>query len=391
MTRVAARLATVPAPQPPPSGGTTERGVRVLHLIASMNGGGAERQLAMLAGAQMRDGHDVHVALHSGGSTLPLLEGSGAQLHWLPPRGNHDARLLVDVARVVRALSPDLIQTWLPQMDVVGGTVARALGVPWILSERSSAGAYPATLKSRLRRVVARNASAVVANSATGSDVWAHHAPGTRPRFVVRNAIDYGAIRAARLEDPLGLGRYVLYAGRLQALKNIPVVLTALRRVVSGCPDVSAVLCGEGPERHLVDAAVADEGFSGKLRYLGFRPDVWALMREAAALVSVSLVEGQPNVVLEAMAAGCPLVVSDIPSHREIVDETCAWIVPPNDPDAVAEALLDATRNPARAARLAAAAQLRVQAYTPEAAAAQYGEIYGRVVASARAARGGGR
>jgi glycosyltransferase involved in cell wall biosynthesis len=356
-----------------------------------MDGGGSERQLAMLAGAQRRDGHDVHVALRSGGSTLPILEASGARLHWLPRRRNHDARLLFDVARVVRAVAPDLVQTWLPQMDVVGGAVARALGVPWILSERSSGGAYRASPKFRLRRAVARSASAVVANSSGGAEFWADHSPPSRPRFVVRNAIDSGAIRGARVAAPLGLGRYVLYAGRLDPLKNIPVVLTALRRVLAECPDLQAVMCGAGPEQHRVDAAVADGEFGGKLRSLGFRSDVWGLMREATAFVSVSVVEGQPNVVLEAMAAGCPVVVSDIPAHREIVDDSCAWVVPANDPDAVAAALLDVVRNPTRAARLAAAAQRRIQSYTLEAAAAQYGEIYRRVVESARARRGGAR
>ena len=85
--------------------------------------------------------------------------------------------------------------------------------------------------------------------------------------------------------------------------------------------------------RAAVEAAVAGLGLADRVRLVGFVPDAWAWMKRASVLVSPSLFEGHPNVVLEAAACGCPLVVSDIPAHREFLDGENAVLVDTGDPD----------------------------------------------------------
>jgi glycosyltransferase involved in cell wall biosynthesis len=99
-------------------------------------------------------------------------------------------------------------------------------------------------------------------------------------------------------------------------------------------------------------------------------------MKRADTLVSTSLFEGSPNVVLEAMACACPLVVSDIPAHRELLDEETAILVDPHNPRSVADGILQALSDRSAAARRAAAAQMRVQRYSLASVARQYRDLY---------------
>ena len=135
-----------------------------------MAGGGAERQVTYLARELGRLGWDAHVAVVRRGPNWRRLEASGAVVHELQARGSYDPRLLGQLRRLVQAVKPDLIQTWLLQMEVLAGWTALSSRTPWIFSERSSAGAYPPTVKNVLRRHMAGRADAIVSNSAAGDE-----------------------------------------------------------------------------------------------------------------------------------------------------------------------------------------------------------------------------
>src|SRR5438132_4429261 len=108
----------------------------------------------------------------------------------------------------------------------------------------------------------------------------------------------------------------------------------------------------------------------------GYIPDIWRWMKRASMLVSVGFFEGRPNAVLEAMACGCPLVVSDIPAHREFLDENSALLVKPHEPVAMAEALRDVLAYPQDAARRAQVAQGEVARWSTPVIACQYARVY---------------
>jgi glycosyltransferase involved in cell wall biosynthesis len=346
--------------------------MRILHLIPTLGGGGAERQLAYLAGGLRALDCDVHVGIQRGGSNLPLLEAAGATVHPLETRSNYDPVNLLRIVRLIRRVKPDFVQTWLTQMDVMGGAAAILTGTPWIVSERSSGAHYPRDFRHFLRRVLARRAKAVIANSKGGFEFWKTCAA---PQFMVPNAVPHAAIAAAERDlDDYGASQVILFAGRFDEVKNLDNLVRALAKVVRE-RDAVALLCGAGPLEEQVRAAIDAAGCSGRIRLLGFRDRVTSLMKRADVLVAVSWFEGHPNVVIEAAAAGCPLVLSDIEAHR-FFDDRSALFAPPGDADAIAAAIAASLDDPAAARARACQASELVREWSVERASSAYLRIY---------------
>ena len=358
--------------------------MKVLHCIPGMGGGGAERQLAYLAGPLAALGWSVHVALGTGGPNLERLTAGGAMVHRLTAAGNHDPRLAWRLARLIARERPDVVQVWFVQMEVLGGIAAELTGTPWVLSERSAAQAYPPSPKNRARVLIARRADAIVANSAAGEAYWKARAPRV-PRFVIPNALPLDEIDAVSPSVSPGIqvkpgDSVVLFAGRFGPEKNVDSLVAALQEVVRR-PRTMAVLCGDGPLREGLQAAIAGARLDDRILMPGYVEDLWPLMKRADAIVSVGLFEGHPNAVLEAMASGRPLVVSDIAAHRAILDDRSAFWVDPRDAVNIATTLIRVLDDPAEASARAAAARARVTGWSIRQAAAQYDHVYRQVLA----------
>ena len=108
-------------------------------------------------------------------------------------------------------------------------------------------------------------------------------------------------------------------------------------------------------------------------------------MKAADAFVSVSYLEGQPNAVMEAMACGCPLVVSDIPMHREFLDEETALLVDPDDADAIARAIEAVLSDPEAARRRSEKARELAAQWSISEMAQQYDRVYSECLKRRRA------
>jgi glycosyltransferase involved in cell wall biosynthesis len=356
--------------------------LRILHLIPNFTGGGAERQLALLAPELSRIGTEVHVAFCQVGlnsaANFDLFAHSDVKLHHIARHRSHDPTILLRLLKIIRSIKPDLIQTWILQMDVLGGLAARMSGVPFVVSERSSALAYPPTLKHWLRTQVGRFAITIVANSQDGANYWR---PWATRIEVIRNGLALDLIRSSAKVEPAVLGlpenaRLILCAGRLSPEKNVGTLVEALDKVLTQNPDCIAILFGEGELRQKVQARVELVQARGRIYLHGYTNNLWNWMRRAAAFVSISHFEGSPNAVLEAMAIGCPLVVSSIPQHREILDDSTALFCNPNSVADVSGSICKALNDPSAAAARAEVAQKRSAEWSIEKTAQQYLKLY---------------
>lgn len=355
----------------------------ILHLIPTLEGGGAERQLSMLAPELSRRGASVHVGTRRRGVYATPLLVPGISMHSLGDHRGLNPRLLGTIHSLLRAIQPDIVQTWLPQMDILGGIACRWRGIPWILSERVSERAFRESgALFGIRRFLGRRACAVVANSDAGAGYWRALAPVSTPVAVVRNAVDVSAVRCAPPVQDATTGaaqRLILVVGRLHRQKAMEIVLQALPRV-SRSPEFRVLILGDGPQRPWLEGMIRDFGLADRVAMLPYKPDWWGLLKAASALVSVSRYEGHPNVVLETMAAGCPLIVSDIPEHREFLNETSALLVPPEDPPALAQAINCVLRDGQAARRRADIAGERLSELSVAAVTDAYEAVYQQVL-----------
>lgn len=359
--------------------------------------GGAQRVHLMLALELLRRGEQVHVLETGRGRFTEELEAHGvpAGRIELPPAlrryggstaGGRAVRAALALpghwwrlARRLRATT-DVVHVGSQRGILVIGPAARLarVGLVWHVH-----GWRPPQALNVLGRLIAHRTVAVT------EDVAAElpRVPRRPAPTVVPNAVDdrYFAVEPAPVSPP-----YLLTAARLDPNKGIDVLLRALQRVRATRPEVRAVIAGEATEGHEAYAeslrALRDElGLADAVELAGFVGDLRPLLAGATLYVQPSRREGFGLAVVEAMAAGLPVVVSDVDITRLVADGRTGVRVPPDDPQALADAVLALLDDPDRARILAAAGRDAAREHATVAVAAdRLGPVYEAVTAGRR-------
>jgi glycosyltransferase involved in cell wall biosynthesis len=337
--------------------------VHVLYLIDSIGTpGGAEQSLAALAPEYRRLGIRLDVAvLVDRPGHQSALRAAGAELFVLPEGSRLDR--LRDARRLVQSRRPDLVHTTLHEADIVGRLAARAASVPVVTSLVSDSFGpehfgNPSLSAWRLRAAwcadtaTARLAVRMHAVSQHVADMMARRLRFPRERIdVIPRGRDPGAlgrrtparrfaVRAAlAVPDDAPL---VLAVARQEYPKGLDTAVRAMSSVRAHLPDATLLVAGRsGTHTPELERLVVSLDLDGAVRFLGTRDDVPDLMCAADVFILPSRREGLPGVLLEAMALETPVVASDIPQVREVVDESMAMLVPVGDAATFAAAIVD--------------------------------------------------
>jgi glycosyltransferase involved in cell wall biosynthesis len=234
-----------------------------------------------------------------------------------------------------------------------------------------------------IRALVGESADAVIANSQGGADYWRHVVRRRGDVRVIGNAVPVDRITSAQsvgTSEGIAVDEAViLYVGRFSAEKNLQTLLRALARVLRR-PATRAVFCGDGPLRDEIERLATDLGIRDRTAFLGSVSNVWSWMKRADVLVTVSRFEGNPNVVLEAAAAGLPIVASEIPAHRAVLLQDTARFVDANSSEHIAVAIEAVLSQPEEARGRATKARRLVERRSEVEVAAEYETAYRAVL-----------
>lgn len=252
------------------------------------------------------------------------------------------------IADAATAFAPDVILAYWLYPDAFGAQrVARKLGVPFVAGARGSDIRVRDAISRGLTRGVVRGADRLLVVSADLGrlGVRDYGADATRVR-VIANGCDSSIFHLRdRAEARRACGvtadaELVLYVGRLVAEKGLRELIEAMREVRKARPRAELVLVGDGPLQAEFAAVAADP--NERLRLAGAQPAArvaeWMAAADLVTLPSYS--EGHPNVLVEALACGRPVVSTPVGGVPEVVDESCAILVPPRDVGALAAGLI---------------------------------------------------
>lgn len=308
--------------------------MRVMLVTNGLGYGGAERIVEALALA-LHETQDVHVvATTRGGPVRDNLRRHGVPVSVLSIRSRVDFAVPLKIANVARRFRPDVLHSHLAVADIATAMARPFVPRARIMTTVHNRGIELDTFKRtlwhralrRFDRIEAVSESVQASLAALPVDVVI--AP---PSLVDLD----GATTRDEARRALGVGadeKLVLGVGRLAPIKGFDVLAAAK-------VNARVAVIGDGPERDRL----------GALELLGAREDAARLLAAADIVVCPSRSEGFPQVPLQAMAAGVPVVGTDVPGLREVVEpDVTGLLVPPEDPAALAAALETLLGDPAR-------------------------------------------
>jgi glycosyltransferase involved in cell wall biosynthesis len=296
---------------------------RILFLVSSMQGGGAERVAALLSNHWAAHGHEVVL--------MPTFSGRGACLYELDERVRLDyladrvgkrgrsvvnqLRRFVALRKAMREIAPDTILSFLPHVNVAAIQAAAGLGVPVVVSERIHPPAMPLDRGlETMRRLMYARAAAVVVQTQRSIEWLVECCPRARGR-VIANPVVYPLPVGEPEIDPGavvdGSRRAAMALGRLDSQKGFDLLLPAFASVAERHPEWDLVILGEGPERERLEAQREGLGLAGRVHLPGRAGNVGDWYARADLFVMSSRFEGFPNTLIEAMAHGLSVVSFD--------------------------------------------------------------------------------
>jgi glycosyltransferase involved in cell wall biosynthesis len=365
---------------------------RIAFCITDLDAGGAERALVQLVTRLDRARFEPVIFCISGeGELVRPLRDAGISVVCLGARKRHGVSVVWRLSRLLAKLRPTILQTFLFHANIAGRLAGKAARVPIIVS-----GIRVAEKRGSLRLWIDRATDWMVTQHVCVSqDVAAFSAargglPVSKIR-VIPNGVDAQLFAEATPADlaPFGIpagSRTLLFIGRLDPQKGPFVLMAAARELLPRHNQLHVLLVGDGPLADNLLKWIAKENLSDRIHLAGRRNDVPSLLRSAEIFVLPSLWEGLPNVVLEAMAAGVPVVASRVEGISDLlIDDRMGLIVPPNSAPDLIDAISRLLADPQLAHQMGHKAQQLVQIeFAWEGVAEKYAALYGELLAKSR-------
>jgi glycosyltransferase involved in cell wall biosynthesis len=356
------------------------RRLRIAYVVAALRPGGAERQMLTLAERLPKDLFHVSFLVLSGpaeydergasaGATIRHVGAAPAADAFGPSKVLRRLRKTATFVKTAREGRYDIIDAWLYPFDVLAAVSRPFTRVPVVISGRRNLDPHESFGRAGgiVDSIADRMTDMVVANSTAAADyALAHERLDPAKVRIIRNGVELPSPervdRGIRQElgfedDQLVIGCVANYL----PVKRHDLLIEAFASVVKSFPNARLALVGDGPMRPAMEARIMAEGLDKRTRLVGSVADAPSIIGAFDIAVQASRSEGLPNALLEAAAAGLPIVATAAGGTSEIVrDGDTGLLVPIEDPAALASALLRALTDAELRRRLGGSARARV-------------------------------
>ncbi len=329
--------------------------MRCVYLITGLAYGGAENQAVQLAMRLKARGWDiVMVSALRPQAYVEDLQAAGIPLYSLGiRRGVPDPRAISRFARILKKERPEIVHAHMIHANLLARITRLFIPVPVLICTAHNVEEKGRIGSLRIREMAYRatdwlcDLTTHVCRTGVERYIAEKVVPAHKIRYIP-NGLDvhhfYSDPKVRRwVREDLELGNDFVWiaVGRFDPQKNYRCMLEAFARVMQRKHRVRLVIVGNGSLRPTMEQFAEERGISEKVRFLGIRKNVPHLMQAADALVMSSDWEGLPMVLLEAHASSLPVVATDVGGNREVVrDGETGFLVPPRDPEALAQAML---------------------------------------------------
>jgi glycosyltransferase involved in cell wall biosynthesis len=343
--------------------------IKVLLVIPTLDRSGAEKQFSLLATRLPRDQFDVRaVALTRGGPYETELRDAEIPLSVLNKRFKFDPFALWRLKRILADWQPDILHTWLFSANAYGRLLAGMRETPKVIVSERCVDSWKSGWQLWLDRRQISRTTRLIGNSQGVADFYRQIGFPEEKLIVIPNGVEIPEEthfdRSALLKefDIPADAEVIGYAGRLARQKRVQDIIWGMEIMRQLRENVYCLIVGDGPERNRLERLAQKYGCDHLIRFAGHRDDANNLIRAMNVFCLASEFEGMSNSLMEAMAAGVPVVAGDIPPNRElVVDGETGFFVNVGDGVGYAQFADRILADPQLAQRLGSAGRKRMQ------------------------------
>lgn len=342
--------------------------MHICQIIDGLPNDGAQRVIIFFA-QQARKNNDqvttVYFSEENSRVVLDALTEAGCTTHFLPTRRLYDPFWSIELAKYLRSMKVDIVQSHLSYANILSAMAGRLAGIPVAATLHTSnyKNQYyrPVVFKAEMAMLRLLSTSVIAVANAV-ADVYRPFLGKKMPE-VIPNPVS----EIPRLAEPERLlirNRYLprpdamlmISVGRLTAPKGYLDLIEAFGLIREEFPDARLIIAGRGEEKENLEKRIAEYGLDGRVTLLGERSDVPALLAAGDLYISASHWEGMPISILEAMSAGLPVIATRVGGVPEIL-EGRGVMTPPGQPQALAREMITLMKNPGEMRRMGLACQ----------------------------------
>jgi glycosyltransferase involved in cell wall biosynthesis len=342
--------------------------MHICQIIDGLPNDGAQRLIVYFAQQGRLNNDQITTAYFSEENSsivLKALTEAGCTTHFSAMRRLYNPLWSFELEKYLRSMKVDIVQSHLSYANILSAMAGRLAGIP------VAATLHTSNFKNQYYRPVIFRAemamlryfsSSVIAVANAVADVYRPYLGKKKPIIIPNPVTAIPRLAEAernRIRDqylPRLDALLMISVGRLTAPKGYRELIEAFHLTEKAFPDARLIIAGRGEEKDNLEKKISEYGLAGKITLLGERSDVPALLAASDLFLSASYWEGMPVSVLEAMAAGLPVIATRVGGVPEIL-EGRGVMAPPRQPEALAKEMTALMRNPERMRRLGLAGQ----------------------------------